>query len=236
MIAAVDIQKILKYQEVDARVFKLQREVASSKTKTDAEKDKADFLAAQQVAQDLEVQAGKAVERFNKVRAVYEQNYEKAKKLTSLDVDKLTDEQLVKVNNELDVILENLNKVEKELTNLNTVVEDILSKFEESKKKAAKAKESYKKNKDAYEKFASDAKGAAAQLMAALKKEEAEQNKEVLEIYKKVRTDKIFPVIVPLEGNACKACSNELSAVSVNELKAKGIVKCENCRRLVFKK
>ena len=86
------------------------------------------------ILKKLEINAGVCVEVFNEVKKIYEENYELAKNLTSLDVEQLLDEELVAVNNRLDDILANLNAVEKQLTALNEEVEGILNEFESEKK------------------------------------------------------------------------------------------------------
>ena len=61
--------------------------------------------------------------------------------------------------------------------------------------------------------------------------------KNLLSEYKKRRNDNIFPVIVPLEGtNFCGRCRMELPMVAISRIKDVGVITCEHCKRLVYKK
>ena len=62
-------------------------------------------------------------------------------------------------------------------------------------------------------------------------------DKRLLEEYKKRRNDNIFPVVVPLEGkNFCGRCRMELPMVAISRINDTGVITCEHCKRLVYKK
>ena len=56
----------------------------------------------------------------------------------------------------------------------------------------------------------------------------------LLSKYKHLRQDKIFPVFVPLNSNACGGCSMALPAALMNKLKENGYLECEQCRRYIY--
>ncbi|MCL2484125.1 MAG: hypothetical protein FWD89_04350 [Firmicutes bacterium] len=235
-MATPGIINLVKYQQEDAKLFKIEREIETNKFRVQAAKDAEDFKQTQETAKKLEQAAGMAIEKFNSVKADYEKNYEKAKELTALDIDKLTDEQIIKVNNELDVILANLTKIEKELLELNTNVEEILARFEASKKKAITARTSYQQNKEAYEKFLAEAQAQAKVVAETLKGLQAGQDKALLTKYMAKRKEKVFPVIVAIKGDSCSACAAQISTVCQNKIKTDGYAECENCLRILIAK
>ena len=62
-------------------------------------------------------------------------------------------------------------------------------------------------------------------------------DKQLLLEYKKRRNDNIFPVVVPLEGkNFCGRCRMELPMAAISKINDTGVITCEHCKRLVYKK
>ena len=72
------------------------------------------------------------------------------------------------------------------------------------------------------------------ELRKELEKLSKDIDKEKLEAYLKRRHDKIFPVLVSLNGNACGGCHMELSMAAISKLKETGIHICENCKRIIY--
>ena len=57
---------------------------------------------------------------------------------------------------------------------------------------------------------------------------------EILERYKAKRRDKIFPVVVPLDGEFC-ICGRDFPLAQQGRLSGGGVVECEHCHRFIYK-
>ena len=88
--------------------------------------------------------------------------------------------------------------------------------------------------KDMIAKKTESAMPEIANIQAEIKKLEAKANPELCEKYKSMRKDNIFPVFVYLRDNRCGGCQMEQSLNFVQKLKQKGMVHCEECRRIIL--
>ena len=73
-----------------------------------------------------------------------------------------------------------------------------------------------------------------AEIEAKIKQLEANVDVAMYEKYKSMRNDNIFPVFVHLRANRCGGCQMEQSLNFVQKLKQKGMLPCEECRRIIL--
>lgn len=229
-----EIKKLLDYQTLDAKLNSIEHEIVSNPNRAKAQKMLASFKNEQQMAENLEQEAGKAVEEFNKVKKLYEANAELAGKLTNIDVDKLADEKVQKLNADLETVLNNLATIEKKLVQLNKNVEAILAGFEKAKQQATVARNSYLESKNAYDEFVKSKSGEIAKLKSGLVAIAKTLNEDLYKKYQAIRGDKIFPVLVPLNSGLCGYCQMNINANDANKLKNDGFIICENCHRIIY--
>ena len=228
------IKQLLDYQKVEAELIKLERTVEDDPNFAVKNKMVAVVQEAQSAAQQLEQQAKQSVAEFDKLKAIYEENYVKAEKLNAIDIDKLNDDQLIKLNSELENILKNLDIIEKRLHALNSGVEQILERFEKAKKNAYVAKSHYQKAKAELDKLAEKTAPQRQKLQDELDKMKAAADKTLITKYLAIRKDKVFPVLVKFNDSRCGACRMEQSKVTVGRLTTDGFIECENCRRIIY--
>lgn len=228
------IKKMLDYQTIDGELNKLEKELEGSEDKKQAQKMLEIFKSGQQTADELEKEAAKAGDELEIVKKNYETNCKMAEKLTAINIEKLTDEQVVKLNADLETVLNTLSTIEKKLVALNKQVQTILTKFEQAKRNAVASKNNYSKYKISYENFLKEQEPKIQKYKTILAKMEKEVDSALFSKYKALRQDKLFPVIVSLNDNLCSGCRMSLSVNDLNKLKANGYAICENCRRIIY--
>lgn len=229
-----EIKKLLDFQTLDSKLNSIEHEMISNPNRAKAQKMLASFKNEQQMAENLEKEASRAIEEFNKVKSLYETNATLAGKLSAIDVDKLPDEKIEKLNSDLEAVLNNLATIEKKLVSLNKNVEAILAGFEKAKKQATIARNSYVESKNAYDEFVKSKSGEVAKLKAGLVNIAKGLNQELYKKYQAIRSDKIFPVLVPLNSGLCGYCQMNINANDANKLKEDGYIICENCHRIIY--
>jgi len=69
---------------------------------------------------------------------------------------------------------------------------------------------------------------------AQIKQLEPKADSAMYEKYKAMRGDNIFPVFVHLKSNRCGWCQMEQSLNFIQKLKQKGMLPCEECRRIIL--
>ncbi len=229
-----EISKMVKYQAVEAELVKIDKALEANPNKVTLNKMAEVFNSSLKLAESLERDAEKAVSEFEKVKKSYNLNYEKAQKFASLDLEKLSDEQLNKVNLELEGIVTNLDTIEKNLLSLNKGVDAILDKFDKAKKNAVIARTNYGKAKENFDKIVANSSAARNKIVAELKKLEATINPSLLNKYKAIREGKLFPALVPLQSGLCGACRMKPPIFAMTKLNNQGFVECENCHRIIY--
>ncbi len=229
-----EIANLVKYQMIDEELVRLDKELDSNPNKVTLNKMSEVFKQSLKLAENLEKDAQKAVVEFEKVKKSYSDNYSKAQKFASLDLDKLSEEQLNKVNGELEGIVKNLDIIEKNLVSLNKGVDTILERFESAKKNAFIARTNYAKAKENFDKIVSGSASKRNKIIADIKAMEPNVNKTLLAKYKSLRSEKNFPVLVPLRNGLCGFCGMKPAIYAMQKLNAQGIVECENCHKLIY--
>lgn len=229
-----NLQAILRYQEIDQKLFKLERELASCAARKEYMSAKKFLEAAAEKLDSLETKArslkDRAAEMTQKCAAV-EKDLEEFSGIDELiaegaDVSyykKAAQKQLdalKKMKAELSAIIEDAKSTDKDYKELK---KEVIAR----QKTYATAKEKYAAEKATRE----DEKNALTAELAEIAKgiEESAMNK-----YLAKRKEKVFPVVLPLSDGRCPACTMEVPLAAINSLKD-GVIECESCRRILYK-
>jgi len=231
----MEINSILDYQKIDGKIYQLERQLNQSVNKQKC-------IELSQVAKDsqlksskLEQQATQIANDIQNLFSVADQNKAKIKQILSQDVEKMTEEQIKNSIELKDKLVQNLNILDKKATKLAEMANAVLAEFNKTKTLYKNAGEKYKEFKESYDKEAQEINPKIDELKAELVKLEKDIDKKLLEDYKKRRSDRIFPVFVPLSNKSCGGCHMEVPMSSISKLEKEGVLVCENCRRIIYK-
>ena len=227
------IQEILKYQEIDGKLLKLEKEL---KNMPEIQKE-ADMKTALKNGQNrilmIEKNAQKTTENFAKAKAYYQDLVIKietlSKTVDEMDYNKIKEMQQAKNN-----FYQMLEKLEKELAKISAQLTMVNNEYLAVIKNAKNARA----NLELYRSKIAEARAKYDPQIEALKKELAEEEKKVdkkiLEKYKAKRESK-FPVIVGVVNGTCGGCRMAISASRKQEFDKTGYIECENCGRIITK-
>ncbi len=230
------LQAILKYQEVDAKLYAIERELSGSETRKEYVKIKKFLEAAPEKLDALDVKAKALRAEADSLAKKYEKLEEALKDFENVDELVLggadisfykknaqaTVDKLKKLKNDLNALVANVKATDEEYQKLKKQVISLGKKWEE----VSKTYKELKAQKDAEKKpFEGQLSALAADIPAAM-----------LEIYKTKRKEKIFPVVGQIAGNRCPYCSMELPIAARSKLSGGGWIECENhiCNRILF--
>ena len=230
------LQAILNYQEIDAKLYKIERELAGSEERKEYVKVKKFLDGAPEKLDALEVKAKALRAEAEELMKVYERLEETLKDFENIDelVTSGADisfyqkkaqakvEQLKKMKADLNVLMTNVKATDEEYQKLKKQVLSV-------QKKATEVYQSYKELK-----AAKDAEKKPYE--EQLSKIEKEISPQMLDIYKTKRKEKIFPIVGQIAGNRCPYCSMDLPIAARNKLSGGGWIECENhiCNRVLF--
>ncbi len=230
------LQTILKYQEIDAKIYKIERELAGSEERKEYVKVKKFLESAPEKLDALEIKAKSLRAEAEELMRQYERLEETLKDFDNLDELVSSGADISFYRKKAQSKIEQLRKMKADLNNLIAAIKATDEEYQKLKKQVLaiekKAPEVYKKYKEL--KAAKDAeKKPYEQELAAL---EASISPEFLEVYKTKRKEKIFPVVGQIVGGRCPYCSMDLPIAARNKLSGGGWIECENhiCNRILF--
>ena len=228
------MDKILQYQKLDIELHKLIRATENCEEKAIMNKMIAYVKDAQNKSMAIENGAKKVVDEYKELRAKYDENSKKVQALTSnSDYDKIDYKsaytQINTLSSELFMIERNLNIV------INKAKE-LLKSFEITKNNVLKARSKHKESKDKYEALLASYQPKIENTKKEMKALEKEIESALLDKYRAIKNDKVFPVFVSLDGKLCGGCRMEIASGKLNKLSTDRFITCEHCGRVIYKK
>ena len=233
----MDLTNLLKYQEVDAKLFDVESKLTASPARKKMSELSKVAKTAQVKSNELEAEANKVLAEIDDVKVKFEENKKSLQSLLNKDLEKLSAEDLDKISVLKGKILNNLNYLEKALQKHAEQINHILMEYNKTKKMYDGARVQFIECKKKVEEETKILETEKERLKKELETLSKSVEKNLMAEYQKRRNDHIFPVVVPLEGtNFCGRCRMELPMVAISRIKDVGVITCEHCKRLVYKK
>ncbi len=230
----MDLQNILAYQAVDAKLFELENELANDPNKQKMNSLNQTAKASQTKSNQLEEQAGQILREMDELNKTLELSRKKGEQVLSSSTENLSIEEIDERVGLKDKVSQNLTLLDKKLTKLAESINSVLAEFNRTIKNYNVAKEEYQKFKAAYDKNAAALEPKINELKTKLQTMQKSVDPKIMQTYLAKREDKIFPVLVKLDGSNCGRCRMELSASAISKLKEDKILQCEHCRRIIY--
>lgn len=229
------MKNILRLQELDGQLIKLERECNSSNEKQIMSKMSQYVKEAQNKSIELEQNAKKIIADYNAIKQDSEKQYQDIRQLVSKDEKTMTLEEMQKVMSSITQKTNDLYNLEKRLGQISQKMKDILKEFEITKNNVVKARMKHKESKQKYEEKIAKIQPQIDQIQKEKEELKAKANKELLQKYIDKRNDNMYPVFVPLlDGKQCGACRISLPSKQMDKLKEKKFTICEQCGRIIY--
>ncbi|MBQ8658320.1 MAG: hypothetical protein IJ506_04220 [Clostridia bacterium] len=230
------LQAILNYQEVDKKLYALERELAGSAERKEYVKAKKFMEAAPEKLDSLETKACAMKAEAAKLEEEYVKTQETLSDFDNLDelLESGADisfykkkaqakaDKLKKLKADLNALIANINAASAEYQELKKQVIAMQKQFAETKKKYAEVKASKDGEKTAIE--------------AELSTIAAGISPELMQKYAVKRKERVFPVVGELTGDRCPFCGMEPPLAARNKLTGGATIECEHCHRIIFRK
>ena len=228
------LNELLEYQKVDAKLRKIEQDVASSEEqKKYAQANK--FMKS--APERFEAQDRRAAE----LAALRDGLIRRAEDITRQiaeysELDEMVEEggdvSFYKKNAQ--ALLDRLRALKGEMQKLNSDIAATVEEYERFKKQGVLMQKQYKEYKAKRDELVS----AHKQEVSALRERLAEIGKkipaDILAKYQQKRKENIFPILAPLTGNMC-VCGMDFPLALQERLAGGNVVECEHCRRFVYK-
>lgn len=230
------LQAILKYQEIDAKIYKIERELAGSEERKEYAKVKKFLESAPEKLDALEAKARGLRSETDELVKQYTRLEETLKDFDNIDELVTGGADISFYKKKAQTKVEQLKKMKADLGVLVAAIKATDEEYQKLKKQVLsiekKAPEVYKKYKEL--KAAKDAEKKPYE--GELSTLEKEISAEILDVYRTKRKEKIFPVVGQIMGGRCPYCSMDLPIAARSKLSGGGWIECENhiCNRVLF--
>lgn len=226
------MNKILKYQELDLEIARLEGELGENQDRKNAMKMQqllkdyqAKLIELNKKAKELDGGYQKCKEVFNQMSS----NLELINKnVASVDEKKI--DGFIEAN---EGVLGNLIKLEKKLLAATNECTNIQTEYTNIMKGARTAKTNLEKHKADFARAKQDTENKIDEKKKELETLSKSIDKNLMAKYKQKRNEKT-KVFVPEISGKCGGCRMEISVSKQSKLKADGMIECENCGRIIY--
>jgi predicted nucleic acid-binding Zn-ribbon protein len=228
------LQAILAYQEIDKRMFALERELAGSEERKEYVKLKKWLEAASEKLDALDAKAAalktEAVELTKKYLATEEmlKDFENLDELVAGGAD------ISFYKKKALSLMDKMKKIRAELNALEATIKATSEEYQKLKQQVIAAQKKYAEASERYKAKKASMEDERLAIEAELKKASAGISEELLATYKMKRKEKIFPVFGQLVSRRCPFCSMEPPLAAINQLSGGGTIECDHCHRIIY--
>lgn len=234
----MSIEKILKYQEVDMKLFKLENELKTSEPAKkmmfyqNATKQSYDTLTR------LNESAEVVMENIKKSMSALANIDKQIEEIATGDLPDCDEKQLDYFAKQLEKLDQQADELEREISRANKDLSETNSKYKKEYEQAGKSSKSYRASTEEFNNLKKEKSVEAAEILRELKDLEKDINTMLLEKYKKVKANKKRPVFVPfIKPCSCGGCGMEIASDIIDKLsEGLKIQDCPNCGRIIYNK
>ncbi len=231
------IDTILKYQQLDLDLMKLENELLNSQAAKEFNFSKNTQKNAQELLLKLNKDAADVIAQMETFISQHSLLIKQLQEAESAEAD-------IKDVNAADFFIRNVEKLSsmllalsRDVSKLSSRIVDINSQRDKAMTAGRDATKNLTTQKDAYEAEKARLLPQAAQLQKDRADIEKSLDDTFISHYKRLRQQKKTPPVVALLGaNSCGGCFMEMAVDAIGKLKSDGdIIECPNCGRLIYK-
>lgn len=230
------LQAILNYQEIDKKLYKLERELAGCDERKEYVKVKKFLESAPEKLDALEAKASSLKAEAAELANKYAHTEETLKDFEHLDELVTSGADIAFYKKKAQSIVDQLKKLKADLSALTSNIQATDAEYQKLKKQVISAQKQYAEVSEKYKAVKAARDGERKEIEAELAKLVKEVPAQMLEVYQTKRKERIFPVVGEIAGSRCPFCSMEPPLAARNKLTGGGTIECDNCHRLIFSK
>lgn len=229
------IEQLLKYQEEDSKLLKIEKEAAGSSEWKNYSQAKSFLTKVPEKLEAMDSMACEIESELKKIDAKYQDIAETLSDFENLDdlVDEGADIAFYKKN--ATQLLEKLKSLKAEINAKSKTIKEADEEYKALKKKTISVQKQYTEFATAYQEYKKGKLDEMEQIKGELKKLAAKLEPEVLKRYEVKRSERIFPIICCVANERCSKCGMELSIADKEKIARGEVTECENCHRFLYK-
>ncbi len=229
-----NLQAILNYQEVDTKLYKIERELAGCDERKEYVKVKKFLETAPEKLDSLDVKATSLKTQADELVKKYETTEETLKDFEHLDELVGGGADIAFYKKKAQSIVDQLKKLKAEINALAANIKETDAEYQKLKKQVISAQKQYAEVSEKYKAVKAAREAERKEIEAELAKIAKDVPEKMLEVYQTKRKERVFPVVGQLTGNRCPYCSMEPPIAARSKLTGGGVIECDNCHRIIF--
>ncbi len=230
------IEQLLIYQNVDAKLKKIENELMGSEERKKAVVAKKFLDGVEEILSKLDARAAKLAQEYKNCNEEYvkikEQESELAKALEGVKEESEASFLIKKAEQ----LMQKIKNIAGACNKLSEELQAVMKEYVSIKNQTKAAQVQYNENGKKYNELKASLTGEKEAIEKELEQIKNKVEPTLMEKYLKKRAGKIYPVVFEVRGNACGACNMELPMSELTKLKNGGVIECETCGRLLYQK
>lgn len=229
------MRELWKYQELDMELKKVEKKVTASEYIKKVNFSKEQAKKAQNRMLEINAESKKITDEINKIISVKAKGIELVQKYTETNIEVLSEKDVLMLADKIKPIKKNLDELITRLSSLDAKMKKLLDEFDNCKKQIINSKKIHDENKVLLDKLKAEMEPEIEVARQKLQKQEKNVNPELIQKYRNLKREGIFPVLVKLQdGKNCGHCRVEQSMGKKEKLKINGYTECEQCHRIII--
>ena len=229
------IEQLLKYQQEDEKLIRIEQETASSEERKKYVQAKNFMQKAPEKLDQMEARCAGLKARAASLSKSYDELAEALKDFDSLDEMMQEGADVAFYKKSALAIQEKIKALKAEVNSLTAAVKAADEEYKSFKSKVIAMQKQYKEMYTVYNEYKAKRKAEMTVVEGQLKKLAKAIEPAIFAKYQTKRSERIFPIICKVNGDRCSKCGIELSLAGKEKLTSGGVVECENCNRFLYK-
>ena len=230
------INQLLNYQQADAKLRKIEVELASSPARKKAASAKMYIEGVNDNVNKLDDKAGHISSDYDGLVAEQKRLNEQLGELQHALAQAEDENAFNYLSKKLDALLGAIKTLSAKINAVIDESQKVVKEYSGIRSATKAAQAQFAESKEEYDQL----KASVAQEKQAVETELAALRKKVdpalMEKYDKKRANKMFPIVHEVTSNVCGACRMELSMSEQNKLKNGEVIECDQCGRMLYQK
>ena len=233
----MSIEKMLKYQETDMRLIKLENELKNSECAKKMIYFQAETKKSFDTLTSMNDVAKNNMDTIAKLKSKYDEICKQVEEISGEVLTESDEKQLDYYSKQLEKLYQSIDDMDKELSRSRKELADAGYKYTKEYEQAGKSSASFRRYSEEFNNLKKEKAVDANAIMKELRAMEVELDKALLDKYKKIRASK-RPVFVQfVKPNICGGCGMEVAQDVINKLgEGRKIQDCPNCGRIIYNK
>ena len=229
------VEKLLKYQEADSRLIKVEQKLNASEERKKYMQSRAYINKAAEKLDQMEAKAQELQNSVERLTAKYAEIAETLKDFANLD-------ELVEQGNAISFykrsaqsLADDLKALKGEINSLTAAIKEHVDEYNALKKNVIAVQKELPEQKAAFDKYKGGFQAEADVIIKELKELAKDIDADILKKYQAKRSERVFPILCKLNGDVCPMCGTSLSIAERESASSGKVIECENCHRFLYK-